>query len=36
MKAPWRSEQAAFSLLLWTAAVCGAIIAIVLLSRALF
>ncbi len=36
MKAPWRSEQAAFSILLWTAAVCGEIIAILLLSRALF
>jgi hypothetical protein len=34
VKAPWRSEQAAFSFLLWTVAVCGTIIAVVLLVRA--
>lgn len=34
MRAPWRSEQAAFGFLLWTAAVCGTIVVIVLLIRA--
>jgi hypothetical protein len=35
VKAPWRSEQAAFGFLLWTAAVCGAIVVAVLLVRAI-
>lgn len=35
MRAPWESEQAAFSLLLWTVAVCAALVAVVLIARAL-
>jgi hypothetical protein len=35
MRAPWESEDAAFALLLRVALVCGAIIALVLLVRAI-
>ncbi len=33
---PWESEQAAFSLLLRVAAVCGVIIALILIAKAVF
>lgn len=36
MKAPWRSEQAAFTLLLGTVAVFGVFIVVLLIARAIF
>ncbi len=36
MRPPWESEEAAFAFLLRVAAVCGVIIVLILLAKAIF